>query len=85
MPLTPSEIAGLRVIARLATKGPWHERHHPRQKSLVGNRRYESDPITFEPKVVCVECDLEDGIFIATFNPELILRLLDEVEKGVKE
>lgn len=75
----------LRKIAENATPGPW----------ITGGELQGSDGVFFgtavdpddpdEPGILLGEAFAPDAEFIATFNPELVVALLDRVEKAEAE
>src|SRR5690625_2664140 len=73
----------LRKIAEAATEGPWEYRGDyfgvrqvPTDQHLVGPNKYEMEGIVPGEYIRA-----EDAEFIATFNPQKVLELLDENQR----
>jgi hypothetical protein len=68
--MTEIDIAGLRVLAQVATPGPWQ----------CGEWRSEGFNQVVAEHGVVADCDFNDGRFIAAANPATVLALCDALE-----
>lgn len=72
-----TSIKKLREIAEAATPGPWHVPYVDGWQVCYGNKDNPRD----EFLIADVDNDPQNASFIATFNPETVLRLLDTIER----
>lgn len=70
--LTAGYLEDLKTIALSATPGPWE---------AAPSVNWDNRVLTADNKTVARKMSTEDTEFMATLNPELVLALIDEIER----